>query len=934
MRKITALSAILFFVFGQLINAQTSYDLNKKLPLDPKVKYGKLENGLTYYVRENAEPKNRAQLLLAINAGSIFEDDDQKGLAHMCEHMAFNGTKNFPKHELIEYLESIGMKFGSDINAYTSFDETVYMLEVPLDNPEFMDKGLQVIADWAANVSYEDEEIEAERGIIFEEWRVGTGATQRINKQIFPYYLYNSKYAERMPIGDTAVFMQCSPQKLRDFYKDWYRPSLQAVIIVGDFDGDKIVEQVKAKFSALEVRENPRSAVYPEIPDHEETLIKVVTDKEQPYSIVRFLIKHTIEPFVSYGDYKDYLKEIIFEGMVNQRFKEITMKPDAPFGYAANGYSHLFGTRDAYNLFALAKGDKIKETASALFSELQNIKQNGFTQSEFELQKKSSLKSVEKVYSERNKQKSQGLAFELKSHFDITQSAVPGIELEYELYQKLIPEITLEEVNALVTKWLTDKNMVLTVSAPEKEGLVMPTEDELRKMLDEVKNMKFEAKKEETLNKSLLSKVPKAGKIKKTETNKLLGTTSFYLANGAKVVIKPTDFKDDEIMLEAYSWGGYSLYSLEDNFSAREAASIIANSGLAQLNNVEFSKYKALLNANVSPVINMYSEGFRGSSSVNDFDKMLELIYGYFTDPRNDKDAFDAYINQTKSFIENRSSDPRSVFREGLMASLNGNSPYLAALTVENISKIDYNRVLDIYKERFANPSEFTFIFTGNIDAEKAKPIITKYLGSIKGKKAKENYKDLGIRYPEKSVRKEVYKGESPKSMAYMFFPSTFNNLLADKILLQAVADVFTDKLLKKVREEESLTYSISASPSTKYYPVLESGIGVYYSSAPENIDTITAMILDIVKEIQTNISDDDVTKSIEKAKRAYETKIRQNNYWSTQIALNEKIGSNTEFVNLFDEAVAKITKEGIQNAAIKYLNPEHYILVDLQPEK
>jgi len=934
MKKTFLILASLFIALIQL-NAQNANVFNKKIPLDSTIIHGKLDNGLTYYVKHNATPKNRAQLLLVVNAGSVMEDSDQLGLAHMCEHMAFNGTKNFPKHALIEYLESIGMKFGADLNAQTSFDETLYMIEVPLDKAEFLQKGLQVIADWSHDVSYETEEINAERNVIKEEWRLGKGAQERIRNKTLPVLLQGSKYAERLPIGDTTVFLHCPPDNLRRFYKDWYRNDLEAVIVVGDFDAQKVAEQVKTLFSKFPKKENPRKAIHPEIPDHSEMLVKVATDKEQPYNLIQMVYKHDMKPNQTYADYREYLKSELLSGIINQRLSDLTKKPKSAVAYAGASYSHLIGLKDNFAAVALAKNGKIKEAITTLFSELQIAKQNGINQSELDLQKKSLLKQYEKMYNERDKQKSKNLAFELKSNFDITKTAVPGIETEFKLANAFVPTIQLKELNALLKQWISDNNLVITVAANDKNKESLPTEDEIKNIVKEISAKKFEAKEEVKLDKDLLAKLPKkAGKIKSTSEDKVLGTTTFMLSNGAKVIVKTTDFKDDEINLSAFSWGGASLYPLNKNIEVGEAADIVASSGLGQYNNIEFDKYLKTKTASVRPFISTYSEGFRGSSSKADFEAMLQMVYAYFTEPRLDKDAFDAYMNQTKAFLENRSNNPQSVWQDSLMSVLSGNSPYEESLTAEDLAHIKFENILPIFKERFHSPKDFTFVFVGNIDANKAKDLIAKYIGGIKLRAKKEQYKDLGIRIPQKQIRTDVYSGTAPKSLVYTVYPSTFENTLSERLNLQAVADVFTDRLLDKIREKEALTYSISASPRTKFIPVKQSYIGVFYSCAPDNINKINDDIIKIVKDLQENgITDEDLQKSIQKSKRSHEMSLRKNKYWISKIMEKEQNGMMPNFVNDYDKTVNGLTKESIQKAANKFLSTDKYLLIDLQPK-
>lgn len=928
---------IRFFSFALLILISLptwaqDFKLTDPLPVDPNVITGKLDNGITYYVRHNSEPKNRAELTLVVNAGSIMEDDDQLGLAHMCEHMAFNGTKNFPKHALIEYLESIGMKFGADLNAYTSFDETVYMIEVPLDSTSFLEKGLQVLYDWACNVSYEGDEIDNERGVIHEEWRLGRGAQDRLTRATFPTILYQSKYAERLPIGDTAIFDRCPYENLRRFYHDWYRPDLQAVVVVGDFDAQKVANDIKSMFSKIPKRTETKERIYPEIPNHDKPLVKVATDKEAPNSIVEIIYKHDMKSFVTYSDYKESLIEEAFTGMLNQRLSEITMQKDAPFAYGMSFYTHFLGKKDAYMSFAMAKNNKIKEAVKSLLDENQRINQHGFTQSELDREKKSMLKDIEKMYNEREKMNSKRFVGEYHQNFGVARTPMPGVEVEYQLYQKFVPEISLEEVNKLVDQWITDNNMVLIVQAPEKEDVKLPTEDQLFKLIESTKSEKLEAYVDNALDKPLVSDEIIPGKIIKKSKDKSVETTIWTLSNGIRIVIKPTDFKDDEIRMKAYSWGGYFLYSLSDNLSARYCTEVMNESGVGDFSNIDLQKYLADKTANVSTWIDETSEGFSGSSSIKDLETMLQLTYLYFTHPRYDKDAFDTYIEKTKSLIENQSSDPQSVWRDSISAALNGSSPFKKPISIDNINQIDYKKVNSIFRERFEDPASFTFFFDGNINLKTAKPLIEKYLGGLPADKKDEKYKDLGIHFPTTIIDKPVIKGTDDKSLVYMIFPNLYEDNAENRLFISALSNILTNRLLDEIREKEAVTYSISANPMFKDFPNQEFAIGIFYSAAPDNVEMIKGKIINIVKTLQTeDISDDDLTKTIEKAKRTHEANMRKNNYWINHLIWQDQMNQPSD--EKFDDIVKKFTKESIKAAYNKYVNTSNYVNVWLKPE-
>ncbi len=939
MKKIKfLLLGILMIFFQQNLLAQQDIDLNSPIPNDPDVYYGKLDNGITYYVKHNPEPKNRASLMLVVNAGSVLENDDQQGLAHFCEHMAFNGTKHFPKHRLIQFLESIGMKFGADLNAYTSFDETVYTIEVPLDTFANLDTGLMILYDWAHNVSYETEEIEKERGVIHEEWRLGRGAQDRLMRKTFPVMLYGSKYAKRIPIGKPEIFDKCPPDKLRNFYKDWYRPDLEAVIVVGDFDAKKVTNDVKKLFSQIPKRTKERPRIYPPIPGHKDIKVKVATDKETPYSMIEILYKLPMDKTVTLKDYKEDLAKSLFNEMINQRLQEKTVKPDCPYSMAFSFYSHLLGKRDAYMSYVIAKNEKISDALKVALEENERVKRYGFTKTELDRAKKSILKQVEKQYKERNKTKDNYFVAQYHQNFGITKEPFPSIEYAYNITQKMLPDIKLEDVNKFANQWIIDSNMVVIVTAPEKEGVKVPKEEEILKLIDEVKKEKLEPYKDKAVNKPLISEKITPGKIVKKAKDKKVGTQTFILSNGIKVIIKPTDFKDDEIRMTAFSNGGYSLYPLEDNVSARVADEVILESGVGDFDKVQLTKYMSDKNAHVTPYIGLNFEGMDGSSSVDDFETMLQLTYLYFTHPRYDKEAYQAYMAKTKDYLKNKSNDPQSVWGDSIASALQSRCKYTQPLNLELLNKVDYKKVHKIYRERFEDPASFTFIFTGNVDIKKVKPLIEKYLGGLPADKKDEHFKNVGAVLPVGKVEKVIAKkGTENKSMDYMVYTGKLDEYnLENDILLKAVSEILTNRLLDSIREEKALTYSISANSSIRLFPEKQYGIYIFYSCAPDTVDYITKEIEKIVNSIKDvkNISDADFKKTIEKLLKENEIKMRDNKFWLRKLETYEKLNSSPDVILKYDDIVKSLTKEKIAEAAKKYLNNNSYVLISLQPEK
>lgn len=914
---------------------QTAMELGNPLPIDSKVKIGKLDNGMTYYVRSNSEPENRVELTLVVKAGSILEDEDQQGLAHMVEHMAFNGTENFKKHEIIEYLESLGMKFGPEVNAYTSFDETVYGIKVPLDSIEYLDKGLLVLRDWASGISLEDEEIDKERGVIHEEWRMGQGAQDRMMRQYLPVMLHNSRYGDRLPIGKMEVIDHCEHDALRRFYADWYRPDLMAVIAVGDFDADAIVKKVKDLFSKIPAKKNPRERVYYEVPDHDNTLVKVVTDKEAQQTLLQLIYKHPTSITKTVADYRENIIHNLYNGMINARLQELTLSEEPPFIYGAASYSNFIGPKDAYFSMAMANSDKIESALKAIVTENERVKIFGFMATELEREKKSSLRGMEKMYNERDKVKSESYVGEYKRNFLPTQESIPGMEYEYALYQKYVPTITLEEVNALAPKWITDKNRVLILMAPEKEGQTLPSEEQLLAMLKSVDKSKIEAYVDKVSDKPLLADIPTPGKVAKTKKNKDLGYETWTMKNGAKVVIKQTDFKQDEILFRAYSLGGNSLYDLKDDISASIATDIINESGIGSYDKTELDKYLSDKVVRVSPFIDELTEGFNGSAAPADLETMLQLVYLYFTNPRQDKTAFNSYISRMKGVLENRSASPESAFQDTIQVTMASHNPRRRPMTAERLDEADFKQVNRIFKQRFGDPSNFIFYFVGNIDPKEMKPLIEKYIGGLPMVERKETWKNLNINAPKGVVEKVVNKGSDPKSVVYMKYHGSFDYNWKNRVNIDVLSEILTTKLLESIREDESGVYSIGAYPQSEHFPESEFGITIYFGCAPDNVEKLSnGVYAEIEKLKKDGPSEIDLKKAKEKKLRERETGLRENRFWLGTLRNFDYHGTNPDELDKYNDYVKSITSEQLKKAANTYFSKENFAKIVLMPEE
>ncbi len=912
-------------------------DLNQEIPKDPNVIYGKLDNGMTYYIRSNATPAKRAELSIVINTGSVQEEEDQRGLAHFCEHMCFNGTKNFPKHELVDFLERTGMKFGAEVNAYTTFDETIYGITVPLDSVDLLDKGLLVLHDWAYLVSFEGEEIDAERKVIHEEWRTRQGAQTRMQEGMFSAMFHNSKYAERLPIGLMSVVDGCEYEALRRYYRDWYTPNREAVVIVGDFDAKEMEQKVKDLFGKIPAVKNPRKKEFADIPDNKEPLIAVLKDKENPQTMVQVYIKHKPFKMKTIGDYKKSIAHNLYNMMINNRLQELTMTDKPPFIYGYAGYGEFLGPKDAYTSVAVAKEDGMIDAAQAVLQETYRVKQHGFTATELEREKKSLFQKVEKAYNDRNKEKSQSYLGEYQQHY-LKNHPFPGIENEYKYYKEFIDKITLEDVNKLAQEWITDENIVMIAMGIDKEGVKVPSKEDLLALLQKVKTQKLEPYVDKVSTRPLFEAdklITKPGKVQNKTKLKEFDAVEWTLSNGMKVVIKETDFKDDEIKMTGYSYGGYSLYGQEDDISAKIATDVIEESGLNGFDKMELEKLLSDKQVSVSPYIGQLSEGFSGSSSVKDFETMLQLIHLYFTKPRYDKTAYNSFISRAKSMYENQAVSPENVFNDSVSTTLASNHKRARPLSAKLLDEADYKRVHKIYRERFNDPGSFTFFFVGNINAKKSKVLIEKYLGSLPASNNNEKYRDLGIRTPKGSLDVVARKGTEPKSVVLMQFNKPFDYDMKEITALKALGKVLSIGLIEEVREKKGYVYSIGAYAGYEKLPESKGNITIYYPCSPDNIDNASNTAFELFDKIKKNgPTDVNLGKAKKQLSKELETNLKENWFWLSSIKSYKFRNIDFKEFGKMQKCIDALTKEDVQKVAKKYLNKENYIRISLRPEK
>lgn len=906
-----------------------------EIPVDPDVRIGRLDNGMVYYIRKNARPENRVELRLAVNVGSILETDQEAGLAHFTEHMCFNGTKNFPKNELVTAIEKMGMRFGADLNAYTGFDETVYMLQVPTDKPELIDQGFQILEDWAHNVTMSGEEIDKERGVILEEYRLGTGADDRMRKKAFPVILAGSKYADRLPIGKKEVLETFKHDVIRNFYKKWYRPDLQAIIVVGNINPDEMEAKIKKHFAGIT---NPANAPKREsfgIPDNKEPLISIETDPEAQASTIMFFYKHPKKDAVTLNDFRDNLKAELFSEMFNQRLFELGMKPDAPFIQSGSYYGDFLArSLDAFLGYVAAKENMMTESFEVMFTELERLKRHGFTAGELERAKKNVLKKYDKMSKEFDKIESARLAQRYVAHF-LSNDPIPSVNQSYELVKSMIPDIQIEEISALTSKWITPHNLVIMATAPQKADLKVSTREELLAVIEGMTKKEITPYQDSDTQKPLLPAEPVAGKITEEKQLPEIDATSIVLSNGAKVIFKKTDFKNNEVLFSAYSMGGHSLYSDADFFSANYAPAVIDESGIGQFNKVELNKNLAGKSIEITTYISEIKEGMTGKTTPEDLESAMQLIHLYFTQPRKDEEAYNAFVSKTKNQLKFFSNSPMYAFYKVFFEIVTQKDPRSVIIpTPEQIDMINLDRAMKIYSERFADASDFTFVFVGNFEESTIKELSEKYIGSLPGMNSKENYKDISARFPEKTVKQIFKKGIEEQGMIGLAMEAPFQWSEENKINMYALNQILNIRLRESIREDQGGTYGIGVQMVPEKYPTANVKSIIIFGCDPKKQDKYVKIILAEMNQLmKAGPKPEDVEKVKETMLRERETNLKKNDWWKNKIENMDYYNETPANIVMFNDLVNGITPEKVKQAANLYLTPGRYVQVYLQPE-
>jgi len=909
-------------------------NLEDRLPVDSDVLIGTLPNGLRYYVRHNSRPEDRAELRLVVNAGSVQENDAQRGFAHFVEHTAFNGTRNFARNDLVKYLQSIGVRFGADLNAYTSFDETVYILPIPTDTPRIVDQAFTILEDWAHGQIFDSAEVIAERGVVHEEWRGSKGAGERMLQKMLPVVLKDSRYAERLPIGTEASILGATAEQLRVFYRDWYRPELMAVIAVGDFDVSAIEAKIREHFGRIPGNPRGPTRAATAIPPNRAPLVSITSDPEATSTVVSVYYKLLRAPTTTVAHYRRDLAGRLYLQMLNSRLNEITQRPDAPFiGAGASKGGFVGRVLEPFSLGAAVQDGGVERGLEALLLEARRVDQFGFLQSELDRARANLLRGYELMYAEREKTESDQYAAEYIRAF-LEGEAIPGIEYEHAIAQRYLPTITLAEVNRLAADWITDDNRIVIVQAPEKDSVPLPTVSSLLAVFDRAAAASVTAYVEDVSGAALLSGHPPAGQIVSGSALPV-GVTEWRLSNGARVLVKPTDFKADEILFSAFSEGGTGLVENRDFMSAAFAPQVVALSGLGDFNRIDLGKKLAGKAASVSPTIGEMSEGLNGSASPRDLETMMELIHLHFTGARLDSTAFAAFASNATPYLMNRGAAPDEVFGDTIRVTMGQHHHRSRPLTTATFGEIDPRRSIAFFRDRFADADDFTFVFVGNVDTVAIKPLIERYLASLPSLPRVDSARVASAGTPRGTIEKVVRKGIEPKATTVIAFTGSCTFSPETRVALRGLTDAFELRLVETLREKLGGTYSPSVGGGCSRRPHQEYNIEVQFQSSPENVESLTRAVFALVDTLrQVGPAESDVARVREQILRSREVNVRENGYWLSGIV--QRLQSGEDLAGLlepYDALVRQLTPPSLRAAARRYLDPSSHVRFVLLPE-
>jgi len=919
---------------GAIPSEARAAPLDQLAPLDPAVAVGELPNGLRYYIRENQEPENRAFLRLIVQVGSVVEEDDQLGLAHFLEHMAFNGTENFEKQELLEFIESIGMRLGQGVNAATSFDETSYRLEVPTDDPELLATAFQIMEDWAHGLTLDPEEIDQERGVVVEEWRMRRGAQARLIDEQLPVILRGSRYAERLPIGTVESIETFEHDALTRFYRDWYRPNLMGVVAVGDFDRAAVESLLVEHFAGLSTSVGARERLDYQVPPHEETLFSILTDPELTSTRVTIHYKMDLKNDPTVGGYRQRIVEGMYNSMLNERFREIALEPEAPFLSASSSQSQFVGPLGVYSLRASVLEGKVDDGMRALLRAVERVARFGFTEGEIDRQRIAQLRGIEQAYTNRSDRSSNSYVSEYSRAF-VDGESIPGIEYEYELFQRFIPEIPLEEVNQVGRGWVRDTNRVVIVEGPERDGLALPDENELASILLFAAPEEITAYVDSLSGAVLLEELPVGIEIV-SERVLEREITAWTLGNAVRVILKPTDYDEDRVIFRGFSPGGTSQVADEDLIPASTAVGLVSGGGLGEFNSIGLGRILTGKVASVSPFISEFEEGVSGSASVSDLETMFQLIYLTFTSPREDEDFAEVWMSQARQALANRDANPVTAWRDAYRRLMTQDHPRTRPMTVERLDEVDLRESMEFYEDRFADASDFTFVFVGALDAGVMRPLVEQYLGALPSIMRTESWRDVGVRAPEGVLEEAVKRGLEPQSQTVITFngPFEYGNQ-SERSAIRALGLAVESQLMEEVREELGGTYGIFVGPSYAWRPEETYQLTVSFGSDPERAEELAAVVLEGIERFKkSGPTEEQASAARETLLRQFETDFQENGTWLGQLVSDLQRGEEPgAAVETFVSSVEGLAVTEIRDAARRYFDMENYVRVTLLPE-
>lgn len=910
---------------------------DQPLPLNPAVRSGKFANGLTYYLQKNTKPEKRVELRLAVNAGSVQEDDDQRGLAHFVEHVMFRGTKSFPGDKLIHYLQSVGASFGPHVNAYTSFDETVYMLSIPSDKPEVLANGLTIMREWAGEgATFTDEDIQKERGVVIEEWRIGRGPQQRMMDRALPLAFGGSKYGQRIPIGTHEILESATPDRVRSFYQDWYRPDLMALIVVGDFDPQAMEETIKTQFGTIARLAKVRPRESYTVPENADPIFAIESDRENPNSQMILAFKTPFDPPTTVPKFRRTLGEQIFIRLTSARLQELTQKPNPPFVYSKTDYGPM-GVRPqpAYFAVAVTSENGLPAAFTALLTENERVARHGFTESELQRGKKDLLKQLEQQYLERDKTESASLASAYVGHFLASQPA-PGPEFEYQFAKEHLDSVSLEELRQISVRWLGPKNRVFLVQSVEKPSVKIPSEAELVSAAKAVAASEITPYAEKQLAGSLLAEKPTPGKAVSQKQFAEAGVTELTLSNGARVVLKPSSFQNDEIIFSAFRPGGQSVFPEAYHLSTLLASDYIADAGVAGFSKTELQKMLAGKTVTVSPRLEPCFDTVKGKSSRADLEALLQLTYLYFTQPRRDEDAYTSFLSRQRATMDNLRANPMYSFMD--TAQRIRYAEHKRVLDVlprdEDWATVNLDRIMEIYQSRFSDASGYTFFLVGSFDLPTVQTLVETYLGGLPAKQASVGYRDLGLRSIVGPVRREVRLGVDPKSLVILSQeqPTAWDQ--DDEHLLWSFGNILQRLLTDRLRKEMGGVYGIGVQLHLEKHPFGHATLELQVPCAPENVQKLIDATNEEVRKVQRDgVKPEDLVEETEFQRRMFDQMLKENGTWQWSLETIYRNGEDFRRVTNPEGRVALVTSDNIRRVASRYADTGKWVQVTLYPE-